>query len=346
MPTMQQDNAPYYRKFLKPLTAFEERSVEWLIPGYVPRGTIGLLAGDGGSGKTAIMCHLCASISTGNKVFFDGRPDEFCEDDPGHSFFFSSEDGIEEVLKARIKACGGDEKYIHSISLNEDEFRKLRYDSKLLKDIILGEKPKLCIFDPVQGFIDPSVQMSSRNAMRTTLAPLVGICQETKTTVMLICHTNKRPGVYGRNRIADSADLYDISRYVLIAGEKGEDDLHYLAHDKCNYGRKQPSAEFSIDENGTPILYGFSDKGDREYVQNQNYQAKQAPSREEARSFILEFLKNGERMASDLDGAAKARSITNATLSRAKTELKKSGEIEFRATGFGKDKTWYVHLKK
>lgn len=31
---------------------------------------------------------------------------------------------------------------------------------------------------------------------------------------MVICHTNKRKGAFGRDRIADSADLWDIARSV------------------------------------------------------------------------------------------------------------------------------------
>lgn len=39
--------------------------------------------------------------------------------------------------------------------------------------------------------------------------------------------------MWGRKRIADSSDIWDIARSVLIAGEAGN-NLRYLSQEKCN----------------------------------------------------------------------------------------------------------------
>ena len=36
---------------------------------------------------------------------------------------------------------------------------------------------------------------------------------------LIIEHANKQSGVWGRKRIADSADIWDISRSVIMAGK-------------------------------------------------------------------------------------------------------------------------------
>lgn len=47
----------------------EEKEVEWLVPGYIPKAHIAVLAGDGGTGKTTIWCGIVSALSSGNKVF-------------------------------------------------------------------------------------------------------------------------------------------------------------------------------------------------------------------------------------------------------------------------------------
>lgn len=40
------------KPLLVPLSDVQEKTAEWLVPGYMPRGQINIWAGDGGSGKT------------------------------------------------------------------------------------------------------------------------------------------------------------------------------------------------------------------------------------------------------------------------------------------------------
>lgn len=47
----------------------EEKEAEWLISGYIPKGNITILAGDGGSGKTTTWCGIAAAVSAGKRVF-------------------------------------------------------------------------------------------------------------------------------------------------------------------------------------------------------------------------------------------------------------------------------------
>ena len=60
----------------------------------------------------------------------------------------------------------------------------------------------------------------------------------------------------------------------------------------------------------------------------------QAPARADAKAFILDYLKDGEKETADLDGMMKAQGISKGTLERAKAELKKEGQITYFSRGF------------
>ena len=51
------------------LADIEEIEPEWLIEGYIPKGEITVLAGDGGVGKTFVWCAIAAAISSGQRAF-------------------------------------------------------------------------------------------------------------------------------------------------------------------------------------------------------------------------------------------------------------------------------------
>ena len=63
----------------------------------------------------------------------------------------------------------------------------------------------------------PEIRMGDRNAMRNCLAPLIGYGEKYGVTFLIVEHANKQSGVWGRKRIADSADIWDISRSVIMA---------------------------------------------------------------------------------------------------------------------------------
>lgn len=49
------------------LADITEKEAAWLVPGFLPKGQICIMCGDGGSGKTSVWCALAAAISSGNR---------------------------------------------------------------------------------------------------------------------------------------------------------------------------------------------------------------------------------------------------------------------------------------
>lgn len=177
------------------LNDIEEKEASWLVPQRMPKGQIIILAGDGGSGKTSCWCSLAAAISTGAQVFFDETPKEFFESEPQKVLFFSSEDSLEYTLKARLRKAGANFNNIFSVDLKNERFSEIKFNSKLLKELIEQVKPALIVFDPLQAFIPVDMQMGQRNAMRACLSPLIGIGEQYGVTSLIVVHTNKKQGV-------------------------------------------------------------------------------------------------------------------------------------------------------
>lgn len=320
----------------------EEKEAEWLVPQYIPKRCVVVAAGDGGSGKTTMWCNAAAAISSGNQVFFDSVPKEFVNAKPQKVLFFSSEDSAEYTLKSRLRRAGANLSNIFSVSLQDETFADIKFNSPILEEIISELKPALVIFDPVQSFIPSEVQMGQRNAMRNCLNPLIGWGEKYDCTFMIIVHTNKRQGVFGRNRVADSADIWDIARSVLIVGQ-AQDGKRYISHEKSNYGEPGETIIFDI-EDGVAVFKEYSEKKDKDFIQERDFETRQAPQRADAERFIFDFLKNGKKPTAELDEAAKAAGISNATLRRAKEQLRNKNLMGIKSEGNGKNKVFYSFL--
>ncbi len=325
------------------LDSFEMQEAEWLVPGLIPKGQITTLASDGGLGKTSAWVALAAAISAGKSCFLDpvGTTRK-----PGIVLFLSSEDSVKVVLKKRLAAAGADETRIISPDFTNDSsgfLRKLKFGTKELESVISELSPDLCIFDPIQGFVPQGCVMGDRAAMRDCMAPLVALGEKCGTTFLIVCHTNKRSKVSGRDRIADSSDLWDISRSVLMMGWSETEGVRYLSHEKCNYGPLQQTQLFTIDGEGIIHSEGKTWKRDRDF---QGAEGKVLAKREDAASWIIHTLEDraGKMTVKELYSLSDENGISERTMERAKAELSKQGKIRVYGTGYGSDKVYYIQL--
>jgi RecA-family ATPase len=220
----------------RPLREFDEQEAQWLIPGYLPQGQITLLASDGGIGKTTLWCDLVAALSSGKKTILDK---EDLQREPMRVCFLTTEDSVRKKLKKKLRLSGADMGNVMTVDFAQDKtgsLQALKLGSSDLSQAIRECRPALCVIDPIQGFLPRDVNMASRNAMRDCLAPLITLGEEVGTSFLIVCHTNKRKQASGRDRIADSADLWDIARSVLMAGYTQDQDVRSLQREEQLYG--------------------------------------------------------------------------------------------------------------
>lgn len=330
---------------LKKAADVEIKEPEWLIPGYVPRYGITTIAGEGGVGKTSLWCSIVASITSGEPSFLLGKDFPF-KSKPEKVVVFSAEDSWNYVLKQRLINNGADMDNILFMSPEDERFVDLNFNSDLLKGIVEANKPDLMIYDPVQAFVPEHLRMGDRNAMRKCFSPLIGFGENYKTTSIVIAHANKQSNVWGRKRIADSSDIWDASRSVLMTGMvPNSEGLRYISHEKSNWGKLQQSVLFSLDD-CVPVFKSYSGKKDKEFILEDSRLKQTVPAAEEAKEFILDVLKEHKQMeVAELDDLAKADGISKHALKDAKAELKKEGKTHTWSIGYGKDKKFLITLK-
>lgn len=338
---------PSIMRLFHPLTDFREEEATWLVPGWIPEGQITLLAADGGIGKTTLWCHIIAALSAGKQCVLD--PPEM-QREPMLVSFLTTEDSVKKKLVKKLRLAGADMRHIFTPDFAADRdglLRGLKFGSADMSAYIRATRHKLYVFDPVQGFIPPELNMGSRNAMRDCLAPLISLGEETGASFLIVCHTNKRKGASGRDRIADSADLWDISRSVLMAGYTEDRGVRYLSNEKNNYAELQETMLFSIDDEGQIVREGESWKRDREYQQEAQINASQ-PKRQDCKEWIVKYLEDNDGFcaSADLETQAKEYGYSFRTLRRAKDELKKNGAISYHKTGGfnGEEAKWNIEL--
>lgn len=329
------------------LEEFEEKKVEWLVPGWIPKGQITLLAADGGIGKTTLWCDLVAGLSSGKRCILD--PAEGADRQPMFVAFMTTEDSVRHKLRQKLRLAGANLKNIITPDFLQDKegvLRNLKFCTDDMKRFIRHFKPALCVFDPVQGFVPPDIKMGDRNAMRDCMAPLISLGEECNTTFLIICHTNKRTSASDRNRIADSSDMWDIARSVMMAGNTEENGIRYLSNEKNNYAGLQETLLFTIDENGQATATGTTWKRDRDYMREAAPQKQSGSTRESCKDLIIDTLKlaGGRVLSNELEEMLSNNGYAVRTWKRARKELREDGKIKSYPEGFGKEKKWYVEI--
>lgn len=343
------NNSDAFLSLFKPLTEFEEEEASWLVPGWIPEGQITLIAADGGIGKTTLWCNIIAALSNGQRCILD--PVDHARQ-PMKIAFCTTEDSVRKKLLKKLRLAGANMENVIAMDLAADTtglLRNFKFGYKDMDRYIKHFKPAACVFDPVQGFIPPKVNMGARNEMRDCMAPLIVLGEDVGTTFLVICHTNKRPKAYGRDRIADSADLWDIARSVIMAGYTENQGIRYLSNEKNNYTQLQETILFSIDRSGQIVREGTSWKRDKEYTIDATVE-KSAPKREDCKDYILSTLQDAEGQcmkSDDLVKKAQEYGYSFRTVKRAREELNNEGSTENYYAGTGKrgGRICFVRLK-
>lgn len=313
------------------------QSVAWLVPQLLPLGEVSLLGADGGTGKGIWQAQLIAYVTAGKTSGFFPLPPQ----QTGKVLLLAGEDDPGKVLKARLLAAGADMNRVLVLTA-DDYFGKtgqpLTLKDQALADFAAKAGPLLLIVDPLQSFLPADVEMASRNQMRGALLPLRAIAA--------------KQGVSGRARLADSSDIWDMARSVLMMGRAKNDGKIYLSHEKNSYARPQQTVLLHIDDvevegvkTARAVFDGYTDKKDADFIEERR--VRTAETRQDTRSAILNVLSESRlgSMPSNELRAAVLREIgcSDSTYNRVYSDLTKSSQIAKQAIR-GKDgrNRWYT----
>ena len=278
---------------------------------------------------------MIACVTTGKTSgFFPVPPAQ-----TGKVLILAGEDDPGKVLKARLLAAGADMNRV--LCLTADDYFQRTGQPLTLKDEALAKfaakaGPLLLIVDPLQSFLPAGVEMASRNQMRSILLPLKAIAAARQCAVLLVMHSNKKQGVSDRKRLADSSDIWDMARSVLMMGRSNSDGKIYLSHEKSSYSRPQQTVLLHIEDveldgvrTAQAVFDGYTDKKDADFIKEPR--VRQAQTKEDTRDAILNVLAESRlgSMASPQLKSEVMREIgcSEGTYNRAYGELVKSGKV-------------------
>ena len=312
------------------------QSVAWLVPQLLPLGEVSLLGADGGTGKGIWQAQLIAYVTAGKTSGFFPLPPQ----QTGKVLLLAGEDDPGKVLKARLLAAGADMNRVLVLTA-DDYFAKtgqpLTLKDQALADFAAKAGPLLLIVDPLQSFLPAGVEMASRNQMRSILLPLKAIAAAQRCAVLLVMHSNKKQGVSDRKRLADSSDIWDMARSVLMMGRSNSDGKIYLSHEKSSYSRPQQTVLLHIEDveldgvrTAQAVFDGYTDKKDADFIKEPR--VRQAQTKEDTRDAILNVLADsrlGSMASSELRAAVvKEIGCSDRTYERAYADLVRSGDVK------------------
>lgn len=313
----------------------QPKSPRWLWGGRIPLGSVSLIAGREGLGKSTVTIHVGSRASRGE------LPGDL-EGKPGHVIFASAEDSAESTLLPRLLAAGAD---LDQVSLLDVFIREgaeelpgaltLPNDTEALGEAIRASGARMLVLDPLVSYLPGDVNAHRDQHVRRVLAPLARLADDHDLAIVAVVHLNKGETTDVLARVGGSVGFTAAARSVLVFGRDPDDPdgesgaSRILAHAKCNVGPLAPSIRARIEprtvdtEGGEAIatsrvvLLDETEETARDLL-TQPATSDEQTARAEAAEFLRAELERAPMPAKLIRAAAHDAGIADRTLDRAK----------------------------
>jgi hypothetical protein len=218
----------------------KQRRVEWMWKNKIPYGSVTVLAGDAGLGKSTIACDLIAKVTAKGK----------------EALLIADEDGEEDTITPRLSVAGASLSLVHHLDGvdlgrkggDPDYFEILRDIPRLADMLRQHSQLKLIVIDPWLNYIGNKNAYSAQE-VRQVLMPLQGLAREFSIVILCIAHFRKSSADKPNDKVGGSAAVIQVPRSVLLVAEtKREGDvLHGELHQtKHNLNPKSRGTKYTI----------------------------------------------------------------------------------------------------
>jgi hypothetical protein len=199
---------------------------------------------------------------------------------------------------------------------------ELPVDVEALERVIRGNNVVLVGVDPLVAFLDANTSAINDKEVPRALAPLAALAGRTRATVVAVRHLNKGGGSNPLYRGGGSIGIIAAARAgLLVAVDPDDPDLRVLAVTKMNLGVPGTSLSFKIvgDPDGVATTQ-WTGKAEHDAA-SLLADPEDVSTLDAAREFLGKLLKDGSKLASEVETAAKVAGISTRTLRRARKEL-------------------------
>lgn len=303
--------------------------VEWFWQDFIPYGAITIIDSFPDMGKTMLTHDLAARATRGLKMPPHGGDSG---EEPTAVILVSAEDDIRRTIRPRLEAAGADLDLISTFDAVTDtdglcRFPEIPTDLDKLEALILRNKAKLVVIDPITACFAGTVDSHNDASIRRAMHPLKEVAERTQAAIVLIRHFNKCSGEKEAiNRGTGSVAIGAASRSNLGIGPHPEDvSLRVLYRIKGNLSAPPAFYGYRIDQDqeGRPHLSWLPDpiEGVKSDQLLHHHGGRRGEAIGKAKEFLLTELAKGPRPTKEMEELAADQNISKSTLARAFKEL-------------------------
>ncbi|HSQ54494.1 MAG TPA: AAA family ATPase, partial [Gemmata sp.] len=226
-------------------------TVDWLWEPYLAFGSLSILDGDPGVGKSLIAADIAARLST-RRDFPDGKKSPLNPTNPRQlvpTIFASAEDSVRKSIIPRIAAAGGTPHTAIFLGGVIEDCRPfaLPHDLPLLLVALRKFPGSFFVLDPIMALIDRTVPVGNDQAIRELLTPLARLAAATRSCILMLRHLTPRQSRRSLYRGAGSIGILGTCRTGLVVERHPDDpERRILAMTKTNLGPEAPSLGFRL----------------------------------------------------------------------------------------------------
>ena len=226
--------------------------------GRIPAGSLTLMAGREGTGKSSAAIWFCAQITAGT------LPGSYFGV-PRRVLYCAAEDSWEHTLVPRLMAAGADLAMVARVEVVEKKesigVLTLPHDIDSLKLSIRDNDVALLVLDPLMSYMHARLDTHKSADVRQALDPMAKLADATGAIVLAIAHFNKASGSDAATLITGSGAFKDVPRAVFGFARK-KDGTGVVSQVKNSLGLSDlPHLSYEIKATPVSIEGGAEDIG-------------------------------------------------------------------------------------
>jgi hypothetical protein len=225
---------------LRSAGSIKTKRAKWLLPLLIPMGSLTLLAGREGLGKSTLSIYWAAQVTRGTIPGSDLHG-------AANVLLITNEDAPEFTVVPRLMAAGADLTRVDFAevvtSIGTRTGVTLPLDTERIAAKAREVSAALIIVDPLVSVLDGKLDSHKDHSIRQALDPLNRLAARTGCSILGLVHLNKGQSSDLLDRVNGSRAFTAAARAVIGVVEDPEDDGNRLVvHAKSNLGAKSPEA--------------------------------------------------------------------------------------------------------